>query len=1088
MSLIDPLVTTDQTDYAPGETATFTASGFGIGDDLQFTITVIDPTTGATLWSGPTWDVIDGGAGDLSSLGGTVQTQFQFTWAYAGATVQLSVTDLTNPSENATTVFTDKPVPEPDLAITYASTPLDLSNSGGITQTTGAGAIWGAENSPIDANTSTLVKGGTGVFNTFSRVDGGANPTEQGYNSDGTLQYDEVASIHTHSIQLGTLEKVDATGSVNPNPNLNVYYDFLLDVNQSGSSPYISLDGLQIFTASSPTLHMFTASPNPDGGTAGTFTDPGNNAVLRYDLDGTNNGGGGPYTVYINSAFGSGSGQGHNNAADAVVLIPSADFATAHGSDYVDLYSAFGYQGADASGSWQAVSGFEEWGAVATQVPGLSITKSVTGILHSGNDPAGLPPGDADGAGDVIDYSITVSNTGSETLTNVTITDPLTGFSIDVGTLAIGASTTVTDSYTVTQANMNNGGLITNVATATDDQLDNVSSTVSTPVDADAALKVTKAYTTQPSDGTDPNGAAGVVDHASQVIDYTIVVTNTGNVTLTNVTVNDPLTGQSVDVGTLLVGQSATVTDAYNNSTLEQNHLDSNTAITNTVSATSDQGASATAAVTTPVDPDPSLTISKSVTTVVHAASDVITTPLHVDGAGDVIDYTIVVSNTGNVDLTNVVVTDPLTGNAHTDSASLAPGATYSFTDSYTVTQSDMDSHTALTNVATATDNQGDNMSSTVSTPVDQDHALTIAKSVTTVVHAASDVTTTPLHVDGAGDVIDYTIVVSNTGNVDLTNVVVTDPLTGNAHTDPTSLAPGATYSFTDSYTVTQSDMDSHTALTNVATATDNQGDNHSSTVSTPVDQDHALTIAKSVTTVVHAASDVITTPLHVDGAGDVIDYTIVVSNTGNVDLTNVVVTDPLTGNAHTDPTSLAPGATYSFTDSYTVTQSDMDSHTALTNVATATDNQGDNHSSTVSTPVDQDHALTIAKSVTTVVHAASDVITTPLHVDGAGDVIDYTIVVSNTGNVDLTNVVVTDPLTGNAHTDPTSLAPGATYSFTDSYTVTQSDMDSHTALTNVATATDNQGDNHSSTVSTPVDQDHALTIAKSVTTVVHAA
>ena len=41
------------------------------------------------------------------------------------------------------------------------------------------------------------------------------------------------------------------------------------------------------------------------------------------------------------------------------------------------------------------------------------------------------------------------------------------------------------------------------------------------------------------------------------------------------------------------------------------------------------------------------------------------------------------------------------------------------------------------------------------------------------------------------GDIIHYTIAVTNTGNVILTDIVVTDPLTGLNQTIPT-LAPGA--------------------------------------------------------------------------------------------------------------------------------------------------------------------------------------------------------------------------------------------------------------------------------------------------------
>src|SRR5579862_4698696 len=98
-----PTVTTNQIDYAPSTTATITATNFGIGDDLQFSITIIDPTTGAVEYQGPIWDAIEGtGANGL----GYAQTSFYVSQIYANTTIELSVTDLTNPSESATIVFT----------------------------------------------------------------------------------------------------------------------------------------------------------------------------------------------------------------------------------------------------------------------------------------------------------------------------------------------------------------------------------------------------------------------------------------------------------------------------------------------------------------------------------------------------------------------------------------------------------------------------------------------------------------------------------------------------------------------------------------------------------------------------------------------------------------------------------------------------------------------------------------------------------------------------------------------------------------------------------------------------------------------
>ena len=65
---------------------------------------------------------------------------------------------------------------------------------------------------------------------------------------------------------------------------------------------------------------------------------------------------------------------------------------------------------------------------------------------------------------------------------------------------------------------------------------------------------------------------------------------------------------------------------------------------------------------------------------------------------------TFTVTNTGNVTLTNVTVTDPLITVTGTPIASLAPGASdaATFTGTYTLTQADIDAGT-LTNTATAT-------------------------------------------------------------------------------------------------------------------------------------------------------------------------------------------------------------------------------------------------------------------------------------------------------------------------------------------------------------------------------------------------
>ena len=74
------------------------------------------------------------------------------------------------------------------------------------------------------------------------------------------------------------------------------------------------------------------------------------------------------------------------------------------------------------------------------------------------------------------------------------------------------------------------------------------------------------------------------------------------------------------------------------------------------------------------------------------------------------------------------------------------------------------------------------------------------------------------------GEVITYTIVVTNTGTVPLTNVRVQDPLTGLDQTVAT-LAPGGSRTFTTTYTVTQADLDAGEVLNTAAvSARDPQG------------------------------------------------------------------------------------------------------------------------------------------------------------------------------------------------------------------------------------------------------------------------
>ncbi|MBI4884975.1 MAG: hypothetical protein HY826_13070, partial [Actinobacteria bacterium] len=146
-------------------------------------------------------------------------------------------------------------------------------------------------------------------------------------------------------------------------------------------------------------------------------------------------------------------------------------------------------------------------------------------------------PATVTAAGQTVNYSFLVTNTGNVTLTSVAVSDPLPGLSAVTcpqTTLAPSAATTCTASYTVTLADMN-AGSIANTATAAG------TPPVGGPVqDSDSA---TVNATANPAINVVKSASPTTVTAAGQTVNYSFLVTNTGNVTLTSVAVSDPLPG-----------------------------------------------------------------------------------------------------------------------------------------------------------------------------------------------------------------------------------------------------------------------------------------------------------------------------------------------------------------------------------------------------------------------------------------------------------------------------------------------------------------------------------------------------------------
>jgi len=410
--------------------------------------------------------------------------------------------------------------------------------------------------------------------------------------------------------------------------------------------------------------------------------------------------------------------------------------------------------------------------------------------------------------------------------------------------------------------------------------------------------------------------------------------------------------------------------------------------------------------------------------------------------AGDTITYTFAVTNTGNVDLTNVIVTDPLTGLVLSGSplVTLVAGTTNNtITGSYTIKQSDMNTG-SITNSATVTATPPSGPA--VTDTSDDDNATEDDPTVTTLIQTASYTVAkatadTPLN---QGDTLTYTFDVNNTGNVNLTAITVTDvkcAATPTLSSGVLPLAPGAVaqYSCT-SVAVTQAEVDAG-KVDNTAsvTVTPPVGVTPptavNATVSTPITQTASYTVAK-------ATAD---TPTN---AGETLTYTFDVNNTGNVSLTAITVTDAkcaATPTLSSGTLPLAPGAVaqYSCT-SVAVTQAEVDvgkvdNTASVTVVPPVGVTPPTAVNATVSTPIVSMPAISITKKGTFGSNSSVQL----------GDTISYEFNITNIGNVTLFNVKVEDTnatVTGN----PITLAPGKsnTTAYTAVHIVTQDDIDAN--------------------------------------------
>lgn len=834
----------------------------------------------------------------------------------------------------------------------------------------------------------------------------------------------------------------------------------------------------------------------------------------------------------------------------------------------------------------------------------IALVKSVTSVEDTNGTGAF---GDA---GDTVNYVFTVENTGQTSLAQVTVTDtgipgvsaiPVPGFDGDLaggeGPVVAATASVVLQDADITAGAIVNTAIATAqpVATGPDGQPDPtivlVNPGTGVPYEADAIRDDSDAGTTPDlnfADGTvppigNPAGSDGDDDPTILILPEPPVANpdsddgfTPGEVaTLPDITANDQddgtvqpdrvslvapagateLTDADGDVISVTVpGEGVWAVDEAGNVTFTPEagfELDP-TPIFYTV-LDDDGFRSNEAQLSVLYDPLPGIALTKT------ADASALSTPPMV---GDVITYTYEVSNTGNVILFDVTVSESalgFTGNGDLpdpvfqtggedldgegDDNDLAPGTdTLVFEATYIVTQADIDQGEVV-NSALAT---GDNVTGTPVTDVSDDPedgtddldngdpadptvvplaqmpSLTLTKSVTSVPDTNGDGL-----FGGEGDVIAYSFLIVNSGNVTLTDVSIEDPLFDVLPVGATvTLEPGMgdNTTFTGAYMITPDNVaDGFVVNQAVATGTapddtivmdvsDTGTDSNADTILAPEtvetpDQDGNLNqdptndpTVQSIPAAPRAGLQVTKSVAEVRDengnglidAGDVVVFSFTITNTGNLALADIVLTDNLANVTGSLPTlAVMETNTDAFTAEYTVDAADVVAG-VIENSATATGGAVNSLGDPISDPDTGEQVMAsdvsdagtepdLANGGTPVALATPEATETPdangqtdgdprndptlLNlpqpgisliksvsnvadtngdglIGGPQDIITYSFTITNTGDIDLGNILVSDD-TAVVSGGPISLAAGASdsTSITATYVVTQDDI-----------------------------------------------
>ena len=647
--------------------------------------------------------------------------------------------------------------------------------------------------------------------------------------------------------------------------------------------------------------------------------------------------------------------------------------------------------------------------------------------------------------GQILTYTIRVSNAGPADAQNVVLTDAIPPeivgpeFSVDggvtfnpwpgsfnIGTLLNGETRTILIRGIVEASA---SGIITNTAEVTsttpDPNQDNNTSTVDIEVNALADISVIKTGSPNPV-------------MSGETLTYTIDVSNFGPSLAENVTLSDVIPPEiigaefstdggitfnpwpgSLNIGTLLNGETRTILIRGTVAPVAPGF------ITNTADVTS----------TTP-DPNPSNNTSISVIEVNESTqvADVgvfKSVEMNPVTPGEIVVYPIRVSNFGPADAQNVILTDAIPPEITGAEFSIDGGITFNpWPGSFNIgTLTAGETITILIRgtvspSATGIISNTSDVSSTTEDPNPSNNTSTVDVEVVPLADVSVTKTAAPNPVI-PGEILTYTINVSNAGPSDAQNVVLTDVISPDIIAPEFSIDGGATFNpWLGSFdigtlpagqtrtilirgTVSSSATGTITNTANITSSTpDPNLDNNESTTITEVNALADISVIKTGT-----PNPIVTV--------EILTYTIDVTNAGPADAQNVILNDEISSNVIAPEFSIDGGGTFNpWPTIYVIgTLPAGETRTILirgtvspsatgviTNTAAVTSSTPDpnpnNNESTVNTEV--------SAGVSADVSVVKTAITKRVR---PGDMVVYTIVVSNSGPADAQNVVLTDTI-----------------------------------------------------------------------------